>query len=296
MFINKEEFYKKLEAYRAKTEAELEFYLKDMTDKNLQSYTEYSVLGGGKRVRAVLLLEFAQMLGANEHEALCAACAVEMIHAFSLVHDDLPCMDDDDFRRGKPALHKQFGEAEALLAGDALLNYAYEIIAKTYLNANKPQAALEIIGELTHAVGANGMIGGQLIDIKGVKASKEGLEQLSRKKTGALIVAAVKCGCIIGGATPNQLVAAQKFAENVGLAFQVKDDLLDITQTTKELGKPAKSDEKSNKVTFATVMGTQNAEEFINILLSEAKDELKKQFNNTLFLEDFLSMLKYRTN
>lgn len=296
MFINQEDFYKKMEAYRSEIEAQLALFLDEIADEKLQSYTKYSVLGGGKRIRAVLLLEFAQLLGGNREEALCAASAVEMIHAFSLVHDDLPCMDDDDFRRGKPSLHKQFGEAQALLAGDELLNYAYEIIAKTFLRLQKPETALKIIAELTGAVGAGGMIGGQLIDIDGNARTKEELMELSCKKTGALIVSAVKCGCIIGGANAQQMCAAQKFGQNIGLAFQVKDDVLDVTQTTQTLGKPAKSDVKSRKFTFATVLGTEKSEEYINILLSGAKDELKKQFNNTLFLEDFVNMLESRTN
>ena len=252
----------------------------------------YSLSAGGKRLRPVLTLEFCRVCGGKEKQALSAACALEMIHTFSLIHDDLPCMDNDDFRRGKPSCHKAFGEAQALLAGDALLNLAYETVGSDGSIPHERRTAL--ICELSRATGVPGMIGGQVIDTayKGEIDEKLLLEMYSMK-TGALLKAACRMGCIAAGAGEKALEAAGRFAEALGLAFQIIDDILDMTGNEKLLGKPVGSDAEKGKVTYASLCGVENSRKQAEILTDKAYSELDC-FEDSGFLKELTLFLLKR--
>lgn len=218
----------------------------------------HSLLDAGKRLRAAFVLEFGRISGADPEGAMSLACAVEMVHAYSLIHDDLPCMDNDDFRRGKPSCHKAFGEANALLAGDGLLTLAFETAA----SAKLPESArLEAVQILSRAAGASGMIGGQVIDLEseGRQISAELLETLYAMKTGALLRAAAALGCIAGNAPQEIRRAADVYAAAYGLAFQITDDILDVVGDTEKLGKPVGSDGENQKTTYTTLFGIDGA-------------------------------------
>lgn len=218
----------------------------------------YSLLDAGKRLRAALVLEFGRMSDADPEGAMSLACAVEMVHAYSLIHDDLPCMDNDDFRRGKPSCHKAFGEANALLAGDGLLTLAFETAA----SANLPESArLEAVRILSQAAGVAGMIGGQVIDLEseGRQISTELLDTLYALKTGALLRAAAALGCIAGNAPQAIHSAADAYATAYGLAFQITDDILDVVGDAEKLGKPVGSDGENRKTTYVTLFGIDGA-------------------------------------
>ncbi len=243
---------------------------------------KYSLSNGGKRLRPVLCLEFARACGADRFDALDFACAVEYIHTYSLIHDDLPCMDDDDMRRGKPSCHKEFGEATALLAGDALLTHAFQILAGAELDDKKIALAC---GLLAQNAGVQGMVGGQVIDLK-YESETPDLQQLlsvHRLKTGALISAACLLGCIAAGADDEKIAAASAFAYDLGVAFQIKDDILDVVGSTEALGKPVGSDAENNKTTYVTVRGMENAQKDVEMLTSAAVSRLNA-FENTDFL------------
>lgn len=218
----------------------------------------YSALAGGKRIRPVLTMEFCRVCGGNPEDALPFAAALEMIHTYSLIHDDLPCMDDDDLRRGKPTSHKIFGEAMAVLAGDALLTRAFELTTSPVYR--KHLSADDILA-ITHALackaGIMGMIGGQVLDMEAEKSppNLDGLIQLQHLKTGALIQAAVEIGCILGGGTAAQKRGAEEYASALGLAFQIKDDMLDVEGDTKRLGKTVGADAVREKATFPVLAG-----------------------------------------
>lgn len=244
---------------------------------------KYSLVNGGKRLRPVLCLEFAKACGGDRFDALDFACAVEYIHTYSLIHDDLPCMDDDDMRRGKPSCHKQFGEATALLAGDALLTHAFQIVAGAELDDSKIALAC---GLLAQNAGVQGMVGGQVIDLK-YESESPNLRQLlsvHRLKTGALISAACLLGCIAAGADDKKIAAASAYAYDLGVAFQIKDDILDVTGSSEELGKPVGSDEDNNKTTYVSLRGIENAQKDVEKLTSAAISRLS-DFQNTEFLE-----------
>lgn len=244
---------------------------------------KYSLVNGGKRLRPVLCLEFAKACGGDRFDALDFACAVEYIHTYSLIHDDLPCMDDDDMRRGKPSCHKQFGEATALLAGDALLTHAFQIVAGAELDDSKIALAC---GLLAQNAGVQGMVGGQVIDLKYESESPDLRQLLSvhRLKTGALISAACLLGCIAAGADDKKIAAASAYAYDLGVAFQIKDDILDVTGSSEELGKPVGSDEDNNKTTYVSLRGIENAQKDVEKLTSAAISRLL-EFQNTEFLE-----------
>lgn len=244
---------------------------------------KYSLVNGGKRLRPVLCLEFAKACGGYRFDALDFACAVEYIHTYSLIHDDLPCMDDDDMRRGKPSCHKQFGEATALLAGDALLTHAFQIVAGAELDDSKIALAC---GLLAQNAGVQGMVGGQVIDLKYESESPDLRQLLSvhRLKTGALISAACLLGCIAAGADDKKIAAASAYAYDLGVAFQIKDDILDVTGSSEELGKPVGSDEDNNKTTYVSLRGIENAQKDVEKLTSAAISRLS-EFQNTEFLE-----------
>ena len=238
--------------------------------ENVIKAMNYSLLAGGKRIRPVLVLEFCNVCGGDIDKALPTACALEMIHTFSLIHDDLPCMDDDDFRRGQPSCHKAYGEAIALLAGDALENLAYSVIANS--KENSAETIIKIIQELSYAVGVDGMIGGQVIDIEyeEIPISKEILDKMYSCKTGALVRSACRMGCILANSSDELLKKATIYAEKLGLAFQIVDDILDVTGTQDVLGKPIGSDETQGKITFVTLFGLEKAIKMAEVLTNEA--------------------------
>ena len=250
----------------------------------------YSLSAGGKRIRPVLCLEFARIFGAEE-KALDAACALEMIHTFSLIHDDLPCMDNDDFRRGKPSCHKQFDEAQALLAGDALENYAFEVIASD--DKLSFEQRVKLTRCLSRNVGVMGMIGGQVIDVKneGSRLDGESLLKMYSMKTGALIKCACEMGVICAG-RDDMLPVAEEYGECLGLAFQIVDDILDITADEKLLGKPVHSDEEQNKSTYPAIFGLEAAKKKAAELTDRAMAAIEKLPDNGFITELTASLLK----
>lgn len=235
----------------------------------------YSLMAGGKRIRPVLTLETCRMCGGDVKAALPFACAVEMIHTYSLIHDDLPCMDDDDLRRGKPTSHKVYGEATAVLAGDALLTAAFEMMTE-YRGDVDAERVLKAVDCLSHAAGAAGMIGGQILDMEGERRplSLDELQLMQALKTGALICAAAEMGCIIAGGNDQQRQAVRTYAQCVGRAFQVRDDMLDVTSTDEVLGKPIGSDAENGKTTFVTALGLERCGALVEELTAQAVEAL----------------------
>lgn len=230
----------------------------------------YSLLNGGKRIRPVLLLEFYKLCGGEGENAMNFAAALEMIHTYSLIHDDLPCMDNDDMRRGKPSCHKAFGEDTALLAGDALLTLAFSVAAKT--ENIPPERVLRAISVLADNAGIDGMVGGQVLDLSFEKTGTDanGLKEMYLKKTSCLLKAAV-CGCVLAGADEEHIKYAEEYADSLGLAFQIIDDILDCTADEKTLGKPIGSDEKNGKTTFVTLYGKDGARKMAKELTENAE-------------------------
>lgn len=243
----------------------------------------YSLLDAGKRLRAALVLEFARLASAPREGATALACAIEMLHAYSLIHDDLPCMDNDDFRRGKPSCHKEFGESTALLAGDALLTLAFETAAGAPLLTD-PQR-VEAVCTLSKAGGVCGMIGGQVIDLacEGNTVDEATLDTLCTLKTGALLRAAARLGCLAGKADKKMYDAADRYAAAVGLAFQITDDILDVTGDANTLGKPVGSDAENHKTTYASLFGVAGAKARAIALIEAAKRETDA-FSDNSFL------------
>lgn len=247
---------------------------KENLQKSIYEAMRYSLMAGGKRIRPVLALSVCEMLGGNAEKALPYACALECIHTYSLIHDDLPCMDNDDMRRGKPTCHKAFDEATALLAGDALLNRAFEIMS-AYGTDN--DCTVEVIKYVSNNSGTEGMIGGQVVDLMcegDGNVGEETLRYIHRNKTGALISAAAMIGAICGNATDEEKAKIIEFSDNLGLAFQIKDDILDFIGDDEVLGKPTGSDEENDKTTFVTLMGIEKAEEELQRTTKAAKAAL----------------------
>ena len=242
----------------------------------------YSLANGGKRLRPIFTLEFCRMCGGDMDKALPLACAVEYIHTYSLIHDDLPCMDDDDMRRGNPSCHKMYGEATALLAGDALLTHAFELVSNADLDG---EAVAQAVSLLAQNAGVGGMIGGQVLDLKYENSNPSLSDVLTvyKLKTGALIAASCIMGCIAAGASDEQIQAASKYAYYLGIAFQIKDDLLDIYGDEAKLGKPIGSDKEQDKSTYVSLTSAKRAEDDVENLTTSAINELKK-FNNNEFL------------
>ena len=235
----------------------------------------YSIFAGGKRLRPILCLAAAEACGGEIENALAPACAVEIMHTYSLVHDDLPCMDDDDLRRGRPTSHKVFGEGVAVLCGDALLTEAFTIIAQT--PNTKRYTAREYVSELAITGGSRKLIGGQILDLEGEGKSltKKQLIQIHEAKTAALLTSSLKLGAMTANATPKKLEAVTEFGYNLGLAFQVIDDILDVTQTTEQLGKTAGKDEVVDKSTYPAVMGLEKSKVEATKFTQKALDALK---------------------
>lgn len=235
----------------------------------------YAALGGGKRLRPFLVVETARMLGGDAEQALQVGCALECLHVYSLVHDDLPCMDDDDFRRGKPTVHKVYGDAIAVLAGDGLLTHAFELLASPAAHPD-PAIRSRLVLELAKAGGTSGMIGGQVVDITVAETVRDTalITQLQAMKTGALIRFATKAGGLISGAEPHDLVALDRYADALGLAFQIQDDVLDVEGDAETVGKAVGKDADLGKVTFVTLLGLNGAKEKAQKLGEEAKAAL----------------------
>ena len=246
---------------------------------------DYSLEAGGKRIRPVLVLAFCHMCGGDYRKAAAPAAAIEMIHTFSLIHDDLPCMDNDDFRRGKPSCHKKFGEACAVLAGDALARRPFQVIAESELNDSMK---IKLIAELACSSGAEGMIGGQIIDMENEQRSTvngENLRMMYALKTGRLIKTSCVMGCIAAEASDEQVKNAEEYAHCLGLAFQIIDDILDVTGDEAALGKPIGSDAEENKTTFVTLYGIENAREEAVKLTDKAMKILGRFDNNEFLIE-----------
>lgn len=240
----------------------------DVYPSAIHQAMRYSVLGSGKRFRPILALTVFEALGGQGEPILPAACALELIHTYSLIHDDLPCMDDDDWRRGKPTLHKAFDEAVAVLAGDALSALAFELLAAT--------GRSDVIREVARAIGAQGMVGGQVVDIQteGRPFAAEELEYIHSHKTGALITAASRVGAILAGAGERELVAVTRFGEKVGLAFQIVDDILNLEGEREKMGKRTGTDEAKRKATYPALFGLDRSKRQARRLVEEAKKEL----------------------
>ena len=235
----------------------------------LHQAMHYSIFAGGKRLRPILAMVSFELSGGTGNAILPAACALELIHTYSLIHDDLPSMDDDDLRRGKPTSHKVFGEGMAILAGDALHALAFELLSKT----KNPK----LISEIAHEIGTYGMVGGQAADLQaeGKKVSISQVNFIHSHKTGALMKASVRAGAILGGATGEKLKSLTSYGEKFGLAFQIIDDILDATGKDEKLGKRTKADQSRAKATYPKVLGVEKSKKMATILLNEAKAELK---------------------
>ncbi len=260
---------------------------------------KYSVGAGGKRVRPMLTLEFARVCGGNPESAIPFACAVEFIHTYSLIHDDLPCMDDDDMRRGKPANHIVYEEDTALLAGDALQSLAFEVMLcdETLQNVS-PDRAAKAACILAKCCGADGMVGGQVVDLQyeNKTATEDIISKMHLLKTGALIKAACLMGCVVAGANEAKLSAAAKYADCIGLAFQLVDDVLDVTSTTDELGKPVNSDVDNNKSTLVSLLGIDECLNRAQDLTNQAIAALDSFEGDTTYLKEFALKLLNRKN
>jgi geranylgeranyl diphosphate synthase type II len=238
----------------------------------------YSLFAGGKRLRPILCMAGAEAVGGEAKDVLPVACAIELIHTYSLIHDDLPVMDDDDMRRGKPTNHKVFGEAMALLAGDGLLTKAFHVMTQAdFENRVRPGALLTVIGLIAKAAGYEGMVGGQVVDIQseGKEVDPPILEFIHTHKTAALIAASVASGAILVGGEEHQLNALTSYGQNIGLAFQVSDDILDIEGNSQELGKNVGSDERQGKITYPTLLGLSRSKEIQRELLEQAIESLE---------------------
>ncbi len=279
------------EAYRCHVETFLkDWYARfhDEPQKQLFSAMEYSLLAGGKRLRPIFVYEFCRLCGGKWEDAAPLAAAIEMIHTYSLIHDDLPCMDNDDFRRGRPTNHKVFGEAMAVLAGDALLTDAFCVASTVKLS--KPENLGDIIGILSECAGSLGMVGGQVLDI--LSEERELTEQevldIQKRKTGCLINAACAMGALAGGADEAQFDAACQFAAALGLAFQIRDDMLDVIGTKEEMGKSVGTDETKN--TFVRLYGLERCEALVQQYTDMAIDALK------IFPDDTQYMISIANN
>ncbi len=294
--MNMSNFNDTLNRYIEFTERELKQY-NDYSHENrpqvkLIDAMNYSLRAGGKRIRPALVYAFCEALGGEMEMASAPACAIEMIHTFSLIHDDLPAMDNDDFRRGKPSCHKAFGEAMAILAGDALSVLPFEIIADT--PAITAEQKVLIISVLANSVGRDGMIGGQVIDMENEERTdvdEDNLRNMYRCKTGQLIAVSCVMGAICADADNETIRAAAEYGMRLGFAFQVIDDILDVTSTEEELGKPIGSDEAENKTTFVTLYGVEKAQQIADKATSEALEWLEAIPNNEFLKELTVTLL-----
>lgn len=271
--------------YKTLIDARLaEYFCADgMPQAGLFEAMRYSLNAGGKRIRPILVLEFCRITGGDCDKALPAACAVEMLHTYSLIHDDLPCMDNDDLRRGKPTNHVVYGECTATLAGDALQAEAFGTILRSELPA---EARAECARILADAVGADGMCGGQFLDMIGENKELTAyeLDEINSRKTGALLMAACTMGVAAASGNEKQTEAASQFGAAIGAAFQIRDDMLDVISTSEQLGKPIGSDEQEHKNTYMALYGADRCMKMIEKLTEQAKSVLNEAFDDTEFL------------
>lgn len=290
---------------------DFQVYLKEKTDffeielkKELQELSypetiakgmEYAVLNGGKRLRPFLLFATLDLLNEDISKGVKSAIALEMIHSYSLVHDDLPALDNDDYRRGKLTTHKVFGEAEGILIGDSLLTYAFYILSQKNLKFLSSEQIVNIISKTSEYAGINGMIGGQMIDIESEnkKIDLETLKYIHSHKTGKLIKLPIEIACIIANVEKDKKEVLEKYANLIGLAFQVKDDILDVEGTFEELGKPVGSDVDLHKATYPSILGMEESKKILNDTVEKAKEIIKNKFGeekgkNLISLADFI--------
>lgn len=260
--------------------------------KTVLEAVNYSVLAGGKRLRPLLMKETYQMFGGEGKVVEPFMAAMEMIHTYSLVHDDLPAMDNDEYRRGKKTTHAVYGEAMGILAGDALLNLAFETAAGAFDMETSPRTA-KALQILSGKAGIYGMIGGQVVDVEseGQPLSREKLDFIYRLKTSALIEAAMMVGAVLAGASDEEVAAMERVAGDVGLAFQIQDDILDVTSTLEVLGKPIHSDDKNNKTTYVTLEGLEKAKKDVEEISERALSTLASLEHKNAFLEELIRML-----
>lgn len=284
------------EEYRLKIDEALAGYFNvraGALNAGLAEAMRYSLLAGGKRIRPLLVLEFCRIAGGDVEKALPVACAIEMLHTYSLIHDDLPCMDNDELRRGKPTNHMVYGECTATLAGDALQAEAFG----TILRCDLPPAVKANCAEiLAGAVGLDGMCGGQFLDMswEGRALTEQELREINIRKTGALLVAACQMGVAAAGGSELMLAAAGHYGSAIGMAFQIRDDMLDVLSTAEELGKPIGSDLEENKNTYMVLMGREGCEKTIAKLTDFAKNVLDEAFEDTAFLKELADALSTR--
>ena len=271
--------------YKEKIDQALDayFHAEEFPFRGLADSMRYSLLAGGKRIRPMLVLEFCRICGGDMDAALPVACAVEMLHTYSLIHDDLPCMDNDDLRRGKPTNHVVYGECTAVLAGDCLQAEAFGTILRSSLPADRRAECARILAD---AVGLDGMCGGQFLDMQweGKTLSEQELTEINSRKTGALIIAACQMGVAAAGGDEAMLESAAQFGAALGMAFQIRDDVLDVISTAEKLGKPIGSDAQECKNTYMALMGPDGCERTIARLTQHAKDVLSASFDDTGFL------------
>ena len=263
-------------------------------DEKLRESMAYSLMAGGKRLRPILLMAAADAVGVDGTKFLPVACALEMIHTYSLIHDDLPAMDNDDLRRGKPTNHVVYGEGIAILAGDALLTLAFTVILRQ--KAVPAEALLRVVDEISRAAGAEGMVGGQVLDLEAEnrQISMEELRRVHTGKTGALFRAALRSGAILAGASEEQLSALTAYADHFGLAFQITDDILDVIGNAEEIGKPVGSDEKNHKSTYVTLTSLEMAQELARRTVAEAEAALSVFGQEATFLRELVAYLVNR--
>ena len=265
--------------------------------ETLYDSMRYSLMAGGKRLRPILCLASGEMVGGSQEQLMPTACALEMIHTMSLIHDDLPAMDNDDFRRGKPTNHKVYGDDIAILAGDALLAYAFEVVAERTQNVD-PARILNIVGRLGRAVAAEGLVGGQVVDLQseGKQVSLETLEFIHAHKTGALLEVSVVSGAILAGAEAETVDRLTAYSRDIGLAFQVVDDILDVTATSEQLGKTAGKDLVAEKATYPSLLGLEGARQKAADLIAHAKDILLPYGDRAMPLKAIADYIGNRTH
>lgn len=264
--------------------------------KSMKEAMNYSVKVGGKRIRPMLMLETCRLFGGNTKDVEPFMAAIELIHTSSLVHDDLPALDNDEFRRGKKTTHAVYGQAIGILTGDALLNYAYEIVANSFAECSDINKCVKAFKVLADKSGINGMLGGQSVDVMNSNNSLDAahLDFIYCLKTSCLIEASMMIGAIIGGATDEEIKVVEEVARKIGLAFQIQDDILDLTSTYEQLGKPVLSDIKNNKSTYATLFGLDKAKKVVSDYTQEAVDKINGLGYENEFLNKMLNFLVYR--
>lgn len=257
----------------------------------------YSVFAGGKRLRPIMVMEACRAFGGDVEKSMPFACAIEMIHTYSLIHDDLPALDNDDYRRGRLTSHKVFGENMAILAGDALLHHAFETMAEACVKFNDIKYTKAMLA-IAQGAGINGMVAGQVVDVisEGKDIDKDTLDYIHKNKTAAMIIGALKAGAEMGGASEEEIKNIDRVGELVGVAFQIQDDILDVTSTLEELGKPINSDEKNHKVTYATMFGVEDASKIVMDMSNEALEILHSMGEKMDFLARLTEYLIRRKN